>query len=53
MNLKEINPFCNSCEYKAFSGNSAVCGYFLHGGETVFINEDVETWCPIKDKNAT
>lgn len=39
--------FCDNCDYKAFSGNEDVCGWFLHGGETVYIDKDVETWCPL------
>lgn len=42
--------FCDRCKLKAFSGNSIVCGYFLHGGETIYINEYVAKWCP-KTKN--
>ena len=40
--------FCDACEYRAFVGNSNVCGYFLHGGETVYIDNTVSEWCPKK-----
>ena len=42
--------FCNDCKYAAYSGNHYVCGYYLHGGETVYIDEDVALWCPLKEK---
>jgi len=41
--------FCDKCDYKAFSGHQRVCGYYLHGGETVYINQDVENWCPMRN----
>ena len=44
--------FCNGCKYKAYSGGYAVCGWYLHGGETVYIKKNVKEWCPLtKQKN--
>jgi len=43
--------FCDACEYRAFVGNSNVCGYFLHGGETVYIDSAVSNWCPKNELN--
>lgn len=38
---------CNTCDDIGFSGNSKVCGYLLHGGETVFVkNGQINEACP-------